>query len=103
LILAKYKKVKYFAISNVEDHNELLDLKTKLPFGVHLVPKIETVTGVKNLQLILNTGVQYVMLDKDDLWVSCKQVGFNELVDKVREICSSNKAKLLELQGVVFE
>ena len=102
--LAKYKKVRYFAVSNVEDRDTVIEIRTHLPFGVKFVAKIETERGVNNLWYIYSTGVEYLMLDKEDLYVNVGMDSnrYNELVDKVRDFSKSNKVTLFELQGVIF-
>lgn len=100
-----YLTVKYFAVSNVEDPDTLNSLKTKLRDGIELVPKIETREGIKNLVNILSkTGVKYVMLDKEDLYLDIRRDGklFESLVELTRQICKQQNVELLELQGVVF-
>ena len=93
--LANEFNVNYFAVSNAEDAKTIRGIKERV--NCEVVPKIETIKGVENIAEIAREVAQ-IMLDKDDLWVDCRGVGFDELVEKVRN-CG---VKVLELAGVVF-
>lgn len=92
-------KVKYFAVSNIEDEYQVIGIKSRLPKSTEFVPKIETIRGVENIKRIAEE-VNMMMLDKEDLYVDAMGDTdlYLSLVDKVRN-CG---AKVLELQGVVF-
>ena len=97
--------VKYFAVSNTEDSQSLNYIKSQLVNVIQIVPKIETITGVRNLDVIFqNVLIKFVMLDKEDLYLDVNKDSklYEELVDTVRQKCKDNKIELLELQGVVF-
>jgi rfaE bifunctional protein nucleotidyltransferase chain/domain len=101
----EFPNVKFFAVSNVEDPHTLTDLKQRLPEHIQLVPKIETLKGVENLEAIITeSGVEHVMLDKEDLYIDIERDGdeFNRLVDVARAKAKKLGFELLELQGVVF-
>lgn len=100
-----YDCVKYFAVSNVERTSDIADIRAKLTRTIEIVPKIETKKGVLNLDLIvMETGIKYAMLDKEDLYSSVKRdsAAFNILVNIARAKAGALGIELLELQGVVF-
>jgi len=105
IALANKYEVAYFAVSNIESHLPLLGIKSLLHIAIQLVPKIESMKGVNNMSSIIKkTGVQYLMLDKEDLWTSCghNQSHFDAAVQAARNHAQYNEVHLLELQGVVF-
>jgi hypothetical protein len=104
-IAKKFKNVKYFAVSNVEDPIEVKEMRKLLPSSIEFVPKIETKRGVKNIPFIVTAGrVKYAMLDKEDLYgdVGRDSDIFDILVSAARTSAKESGITLLELQGVVF-
>jgi citrate lyase beta subunit len=109
-ILQKYKNISFFAVSNVNSEQDIVDIQQILPENVILVPKIESPEGVSNIQRIvsiLHGKEKIVMLDHDDLYSSLTRqnkppsefkVYFNKLVD----FCKKNQVTLLRTMGVVF-
>ena len=100
-----YNNVKYFAISNAEKPEEILLRKGQLRKGIEVVPKIETFLGVDCLEEIIEkTGIKYIMLDKDDLYLDLGKDSqdFELSVEAIRERTNRLNIKLLELQGVIF-
>ena len=55
-MVTKYKNIKYFATSNIEEVSEVNLICEMLPDGVSFVPKIETLRGVLNLNNLFDTG-----------------------------------------------
>jgi pyruvate kinase len=106
LALAKANKnVKYFAVSNVEEPDEVKKLRAKIPAHIEFVPKIETVRGVKNLVGIIKAGrIKHAMLDKEDLYVDVdrNQDMFEVLIEAARATGKAHNVHVLELTGVVF-
>lgn len=104
-IAKKFKNVKYFAVSNVEDPVEVKKIRKALPRGIEFVPKIETKRGVRNIPAIAKAGrIKYAMLDKEDLYVD---VGRDQDIYEILNGAARTHAKscgvhLLELHGVVF-
>ena len=101
----KKYKINYFAFSNAEDSELINEIRKKVPLPVLLVPKIETIKGVNNLNAILRSAkTNIVMLDKEDLYMDVKgnQQEFERLVAQCREQCNNANATCLELKGVVF-
>jgi len=104
-IAHKFPNVKYFAVSNVEDPKAIFEIRKRLPPHIELVPKIETVKGVENLEAIVKKiNTKFIMLDKEDLYVDVDKDHnlYQNLVETVRKKCKSCKIDGLELQGVVF-
>ena len=69
-ILDNFQNIKYFAISNVDSAETILEFSKYLPENIIIVPKIESPTGVKNIEEISNLlgDEKIVMLDNDDLY-----------------------------------
>ena len=104
-VMKKYKKVKYFALSNIEDVSEVNMICDILPNGVSFVPKIETLKGVLNLKKLFETNrIKHIMLDSEDLYtdISNDVQLFLSLRGRVEKICKEYDVELLELYGVVF-
>lgn len=104
-IAHQFPRVKYFAVSNVEDPEAIHAIKIKLPSHVGLVPKIETEQGIQNLEKIVEKiKNQYIMFDKEDLYVDLNKDAdkFEYLVDLTRKKSKTLGIEVLELQGVVF-
>ena len=101
----KYKNIKYFATSNIEEVSEVNLICEMLPDGVSFVPKIETLKGVLNLNKLFDTGkIKHIMLDSEDLYTD---IGndvelFLNLKDRVKKTCMVYNVELLELYGVIF-
>lgn len=102
--IKKHDNIKYFAVSNSEDSKYLKGLK-KIIGGVELVPKIETLHGVRNIDAILrDSKCKRIMLDKDDMWVDAKSNTkvYENAIKILKAKCCKTGIKVLELNGVVF-
>ena len=105
-MMKKYKNVKYFALSNIEDVSEVNMICDILPDGVYFVPKIETLKGVLNLKKLFETNlIKHIMLDSEDLYTDINNDVqlYLYLKDRVKEVCEEYKIELLELYGVIFK
>jgi len=105
-IISKYDNVKFFAISNAEDFNRVRSVKNKLPDGIMLVPKIETKAGVENIDRVMEaSSSNYIMLDKEDLYVNVKQDRdeYIQLMARLRDRCKEINVNIFELSGVIFD
>ena len=105
-MMKKYKNVKYFALSNIEDVSEVNMICDILPEGVYFVPKIETLKGVLNLKKLFETNhIKHIMLDSEDLYTDINNDVqlYLYLKDRVKEVCEEYKIELLELYGVIFK
>lgn len=99
--------VKYVAISNVERAGDIRYYCKR--FNAHIVPKIETYNGVKNLNNILralNYKPPMIMLDHEDLFsnlVSLKKEGrYLDIVNELVATCEKKKVCLLRVKGIIF-
>ena len=109
-IIESNKQIKYFAISNVENKNDLQPFLEKLPDFINIVPKIESPKAVLNIKEIcdsLKTEKKIVMLDHDDLFSSLirdnkDRNSFQEYIKKLIDFCEENNISLLRTVGVVF-
>ena len=109
-IIKRNPNVKFFAISNVESKNDLIEFLEKLPDSVNIVPKIESPNAVQNIDKICNalkTDKKIVMLDHDDLFSSIirnkeNKDSFQDYIKKLVDYCQENNIELLRTVGVVF-
>ena len=109
-IIESNKQIKYFAISNVENKNDLQPFLDKLPDHVNLVPKIESPNAVLNIKEIcdaLKTEKKVVMLDHDDLFSSIirkneDKNNFQKYIRKLIDFCEKENISLLRTVGVMF-
>ena len=109
-IIESNKQIKYFAVSNVENKNDLQPFLDKLPDHVNLVPKIESSNAVLNIKEICNalkTEKKVIMLDHDDLFSSIirkneDKNSFQEYVRKLIDFCEKENISLLRTVGVMF-
>ena len=109
-IIKAHSNVKFFAVSNVESKNDLIEFLEKLPNSVNIVPKIESPNAVQNINEICNalkTDKKIVMLDHDDLFSSIirnkdNKDSFQNHIKKLVDYCQENNIELLRTVGVVF-
>jgi citrate lyase beta subunit len=109
-IIEKHPNVKFFAVSNVESKNDLIEFLEKLPDSVNIVPKIESPNAVQNIDEICNalkTEKKMIMLDHDDLFSSIirnkeNKNSFQNYIKKLVDYCQENNIELLRTVGVVF-
>ena len=109
-IIKRNPNVKFFAVSNVESKNDLIEFLEKLPNSVNIVPKIESPNAVQNIDEICNalkTDKKIVMLDHDDLFSSIirnkdNKDTFQNYIKKLVDYCQENNIELLRTVGVVF-
>ena len=108
-IVKVHNNIEYFAISNVESKNNLVEYIEKLPRSITLVPKIESHLGVENIEEISNLlgKEKVIMLDHDDLYSSMiksndNPKNFSTYVQNLINFCNSNNITLLRTVGVMF-
>jgi len=109
-IIKTHSNVKFFAVSNVESKNDLIEFLEKLPPSINIVPKIESPIAVQNIDEICNalkTDKKIVMLDHDDLFSSIirnedNKDSFQNHIKKLIDYCQENNIELLRTVGVVF-
>ena len=109
LILQKNENIKYFAISNVNSADNIIELIKKIPKQVLLVPKIESPEGVKNIGEIIEVlgDKKIIMLDHDDLYSNLikkneKPEKFKEYISNLSNFCQKNNVIMLRTIGVIF-
>ncbi|MBI5469885.1 hypothetical protein HY968_00990 [Candidatus Kaiserbacteria bacterium] len=101
----KYKNVKFFAVSNIEDPVMAKKIRDTIPSRIEFVPKIETKRGVMNMLAIIKAArVKHAMLDKEDLYrdVYRDVAAYEKLIAEARMRAAEFNVALLELRGVVF-
>ncbi len=109
-ILQSHSNVKYLAISNVESAKDLEKHLKSFSSFLTLIPKIESPTGVNNIEEITNAIVskeKIIMLDHDDLYSSMLKKNepssnFVNYINKLIEHCTKNNIILLRTIGVIF-
>ena len=109
-IIEANPRIRYFAVSNVENKNDLQPFLEKLPDYINIVPKIESPKAVLNIKEIcgsLKTEKKIVMLDHNDLFSSIinnngDKNSFQGYIKKLIDFCEENNISLLRTVGVVF-
>lgn len=108
-LFLKHPNVRYLAISNVEKSSQLENYGM---FGARpiLVPKIESIAGVENIDEIMS-GIKtekIIMIDHDDLHTSLISNGvppsklYTDYIDPLLDYCSDNNISALRTRGIVF-
>lgn len=99
-------RVQYFAFSNAEDPEMVKDLRKKIQPRIQLVPKIETMKGVKNMVDICEAGqTNMIMLDHEDLYVNVNHDSemFNAYMALTFEQGKQFNIKVYKVQGIIFD
>ena len=90
--------------------DDILSIQEKLPDGIIVVPKIESILGIENIKDIIdsiNANEKIIMLDHDDLYRSIEKNDepiskFHDSIDTLVEFCNKNNVILLRTRGVIF-
>ena len=109
-ILKNNLNIKYLAISNVNDSNDIKEYVGDVPNHISIVPKIESKMGVEKIDDIcnqLNYNEKIIMLDHDDLFSDLLKndvpyENFSKFVNQLIDYCNKNKIQLLRTIGVIF-
>ena len=109
-IIKSNKQISYLAISNVKSSSDITPYMKLLPSNVILVPKIETVEAILNIDEIvgvLRDSERILMLDHDDLFTSITNSdepisNFRKHVNELVTFCDKQNITLLRVQGVIF-
>jgi len=99
-------RVKFFAFSNAEDEKVVKKIRDAVNKRIKLVPKIETVVGVKNLLKICEVGMtDMIMVDHEDLYVDvkCDSKTFNKYMNLVVQKGKKHNIKIYKTQGIIFD
>lgn len=111
-LMNKFPNIKYLAVSNVEHGTDLIPFHiiTTSPH-VNVIPKIETIKGIKNISSIVALMCRtkaYIMLDHDDLCSDLIRHGidpalmYTDYINPLIDFCKANNVNLLRTQGIVF-
>ena len=109
-IIKSNKQISYLAISNVESSSDITSYMKLLPSNVILVPKIETIEAILNIDeivTVLKGSEKILMLDHDDLFTSITNSdepisNFRKRVNELVTFCNKQNITLLRVQGVIF-
>ena len=109
-ILNSYENIRYFAISNVNNANDLEPYNDLIPKNITIVPKIESPDGISNVSEIVQAipgQEKILMLDHDDLFSALTKLAeppsnFKNYINELVEFCKENNITLLRTIGVIF-
>ena len=109
-ILNSYENIRYFAISNVNNANDLEPYNDLIPKNITIIPKIESPDGITNVSEIVKTipsQEKILMLDHDDLFSALTKLGeqpskFKDYINELIQFCKENNINLLRTIGVIF-
>ena len=109
-ILNSYENIRYFAISNVNNGNDLESYNDLIPKNITIIPKIESPDGITNVSEIVKaipSQEKILMLDHDDLFSTLTKLGeqpskFKDYINELVQFCKENNITLLRTIGVIF-
>ena len=108
-IIDKHSNIKYLAISNVENAEDLIEYSEIFGSSLSIVPKIESKKGIENIKDISSVmhGKKSIMLDHDDLFSdlirrNVAPSDFFSYIEKLEDFCAKNSIALLKTRGVIF-
>ena len=107
-VVRNHQKIRYVAISQVEQKEDIQWWLENLPPYVSVVPKIESTTGCKNILLITqDIAKPIIMLDHDDLFQDLCSLGqaeelYTSWVNPLIDTCKKHHIEILRTVGVVF-
>jgi citrate lyase beta subunit len=109
-ILNSYENIRYFAISNVNNANDLDSYNDLIPKNVTIIPKIESPDGITNVSEIVKaipSQEKILMLDHDDLFSALTKLGehpskFKDYINELIKFCKESNITLLRTIGVIF-
>ena len=109
-ILNSYENIRYFAISNVNNANDLESYNDLIPKNITIIPKIESPDGITNVSEIVKaipSQEKILMLDHDDLFSALTKLGeqpskFKDYINELVQFCKENNITLLRTIGVIF-
>ncbi len=108
--IRNFSNIRYFAVSNTNHPDDIIPVQEKLPNGIIVVPKIESVLGIENIKDIVDSIIvkeKIIMLDHDDLYRSIEKNDepiskFHDSINTLVEFCEGNNVILLRTRGVIF-
>lgn len=107
-LIGKYEKIKYLAISNVNEKEDLLDF---LKINCQIIPKIESLKGIGNIKEILSClpyKNKIIMLDHEDLYNDLltnkknPELLYSNYIDELKKNCKESDCCVLQTAGIVF-
>ena len=110
-LINKFPNIKYLAVSNVENGEDLANFNIMIPSRVNIVPKIETMQGIDYISHIAKfmcNQKNYIMLDHDDLCSDLIRhnldpaIMYTDFINPLIDFCVKHNINLLRTQGVVF-
>ena len=109
-ILNSYENIRYFAISNVNNANDLEPYNDLIPKNITIIPKIESPDGINNVSEIVKaipSQEKILMLDHDDLFSALTKLAeppsnFKNYINELVKFCKENNTVLLRTIGVIF-
>jgi len=110
-IFNSYQHVKYCAVSNVEEVDDIMYGIWKLPKHVNVVPKIESIAGINNIESIVSVlrEPKIIMLDVEDLYTDILNKGaegkdlYKVFVNPFYRKCQELGVMVLKISGVIFQ
>jgi len=109
-IVERFEQIRYVAISNVEWPEDLESWTFHTTPRVNIVPKIETIVGVENIDDIFKVlrEPKTIMIDHDDLFTDLiaqeedPRVLYSAYIDPIVYLCKKNNVRALRTAGIVF-
>ena len=109
-IIKKFSNVRYFAISNIDQPDDLNEYIELLSDDIVIVPKIESHIGVKNIDKIISkikNPQKIIMLDHDDLYTNLLKHNespekFSYYINNLSKFCKENNIEMLRTIGIIF-
>ena len=109
-ILNEYSNIKFLAISNVNNKDDIQKYLPGVPKSITLVPKIESTDGINNINEIVDSlpyHEKIIMLDHDDLYTSVMNkhkspTALKKYFLELSDFCNKNNITLLRTVGVMF-
>jgi len=106
----RYPNIKYVAVSQVEEVEDILPWVMSLGKAVRVVPKIESRRACENITSILNCmgKPRTIMLDHDDLFQELTVSGgdgstlYSHWINPLLRLCEDLDVRVLRTAGVVF-
>lgn len=109
-LITIFSNIRYIGVSNIETDYRIQFYKNIFDSQVQIVPKIETIKGIKNIKQIsksLSYDNKIIMLDHEDLFTDVNNQGhsskyFTSLVDELVNYSRTHNLTLLRAKGIIF-
>lgn len=106
--ITNHPRVKYLAISNVNEAEDLMLYLFKVRHSINIIPKIESLFAIENIEEITNflRLPKIISLDTEDLFTDLvrqrKEKFYSKYMRQLFEDCEKLDVKVLGLCGVGF-